>query len=499
LVFLASEAHSQVSATNLVEAQSGNTPFMEPENRFGFYNQLNVTYSPASFLLGVRFESDHNTENTFIYDEVTQRYAEWRDPHLRVRAGNFYTILGRGLIHRSFELPGVVLDTFGQRSRYTPSRDVDGILIEGSKGSFSARAFSGSPSGGTVSPGQATDRMPTHAGQSAGAEISAAPFRNARLGAIYGRFTSTGQRQFEYGSGFLDLDPLSLAGIRSVSLPVYAEYAREGASFGDWWTFATNDEEPHALYAGMNLIWGSAALSAEWKDYSAFRLGTNDPPSLVKEHSWPLLNRATHVLDADGEQGFQLEATWAHSKWGSMTANVTRSDGRLASRPARFEERYVEVHLAPSSQEQIEATLFYDDAQDGFQFTSDRRVYGGSLTLRLTESLSATLDFERLHAKRGFVLLDAFTDQFSSLSLARTEQATLSLIWEKSTDPEQRDPEAPLDPRHFVALVASVDLSERHEAVLFFGERRGGRACTAGTCYEVMPFKGAEVRLTSRF
>jgi len=35
--------------------------------------------------------------------------------------------------------------------------------------------------------------------------------------------------------------------------------------------------------------------------------------------------------------------------------------------------------------------------------------------------------------------------------------------------------------------------------VLFLGKRRGGLACTAGTCYQVQPFEGVELRLVSRF
>jgi hypothetical protein len=76
------------------------------------------------------------------------------------------------------------------------------------------------------------------------------------------------------------------------------------------------------------------------------------------------------------------------------------------------------------------------------------------------------------------------------------------VIWERSTDPLQEDPGDALvpgvQPRHFVAGVVSARLSERHQATLFAGERRGGRACTAGTCYEVLPFKGVELRLVSR-
>jgi hypothetical protein len=86
--------------------------------------------------------------------------------------------------------------------------------------------------------------------------------------------------------------------------------------------------------------------------------------------------------------------------------------------------------------------------------------------------------------------------------VARAGLGTLALSWERTTDPQEEDPEKsgtpPVDPRHFFSGTISAPLSGNHEIVLFAGERRGGRACTAGTCYEVLSFKGVELRLTSR-
>ena len=94
----------------------------------------------------------------------------------------------------------------------------------------------------------------------------------------------------------------------AASLPVYFEYAHQQRSVAQWFEFDRGGGSPHALYAATNLIAGPLAISAEWKDYQRFRLGTNDPPSLVREHTFALLNRATHVLMADDEHGFQVEA-----------------------------------------------------------------------------------------------------------------------------------------------------------------------------------------------
>ncbi|HZM28200.1 MAG TPA: hypothetical protein VFB89_12700, partial [Gemmatimonadales bacterium] len=76
----------------------------------------------------------------------------------------------------------------------------------------------------------------------------------------------------------------------------------------------------------------------------------------------------------------------------------------------------------------------------------------------------------------------------------------LGFAWDRTTDD--------LDPSwdfgrtgalHLVGWNASARIAERHEATLFLGKRRGGLACTAGTCYQVLPFEGAELRLVSRF
>src|SRR5262249_10925953 len=151
-----------------------------------------------------------------------------------VRVGSVTTILGRGLIHRSFEIPGVVLEETGFRTRYTPLRDVDGALAELERGPVSLRMLSGAPSEGTVS--LAKERIlgtPRHAGHIAGGQIVVALPRQARLGAGVLRSTggldpSTGlPRQHSVGTGFAEVDPLHAWRVAGVSLPTYVEYAQE--------------------------------------------------------------------------------------------------------------------------------------------------------------------------------------------------------------------------------------------------------------------------------
>jgi hypothetical protein len=501
LLTLARAAASQPAVTNLIEAQSGNVPFAEPRNRTDLYDQFQLEYGFGSGRAGLRFEQDHNSEDQFDYRALTQRWAEWSDPRLRVRVGNFYTILGRGLVHRSFELPGVVLDQPGVRSRYGPSRDVDGVLVDGRWGPVAGRAFGGTPNSGEFSaaPENELFGLERYVGTVSGGQLAATVWREARLGASYLRTSNGTATQRELGSAFVELDPLRLAGVEAVAFPFYVEYAQADRALGDAWKIRTGERDTFALYAGADLLAGNFTLSAEWKDYRQFRLGINDPPSLVREHPWTLLNRATHVLDATAERGYQLEGSWTELRWGTITVNLSRSDGG----GDRFDERYLELHAAPQGRA-WDATVFWDEGEDGFSFIADRRVLGAGATVRFRERWAVSADLEGARATRRLIGVPSpgFRDHLATLTVSRAAIGSVSAQWERSTDPEQEDPAllgGDVDPRTFLAGIVRATISAHHEATLFAGQRRGGRACTAGTCYEVQPFRGVELRLLSRF
>ena len=87
-----------------------------------------------------------------------------------------------------------------------------------------------------------------------------------------------------------------------------------------------------------------------------------------------------------------------------------------------------------------------------------------------------------------------------SLNVERADFGSAAVVWERTSDPLERS--VFTGGRRFLSLfswVLSARLTPRNEATLTAGKLRGGRACTAGTCYEVQPFDGAELRLVSRF
>jgi len=503
--------HAQVTGSSLIEAQVGNFPGQDPDNRQDLYGQINLEYGFAAGRFGGRFETNRASVEfpggAVPYEEIVQRFVDLSDDRFRLRVGNCYTILGRGLVHRSFELKGVILDQLGMRSRFGPSRDVDGVLAEADFGFGDVRLMSGSPAGGDMSPGALKSLdTPRHKGQIGGGQVTATLFREARAGVTYLR-NSFGGRDQELASGFLELDPLYVLGIEDIALPFYAEYAQIDGSFGDWWKFRHGEEAPHALYMSTNLLWGPVGLSAEWKDYSQFRLGTNDPPSLVREHGFALLNRSTHILDAELSVGYQLEANVVLTDWATVTGNLSRTDG---ARGTRFDEHYIELNAAPNGGHPWEATAFYDGGKDEIIGITERTTVGAQGSYTFFDRFSTTIDIQRQSGERAAIPLiinGAFViqpiryeDIYLSVNVARADFGSFGIVWQRTSDPA--DPsreELGTTPLHTFAAVISARISEQHEATLTAGQRRGGIACTAGTCYEVQPFEGVELRLVSRF
>ena len=111
-------ASAQVALRDLVVAQVGRSKLFQPVNRTALYHQLNLDATLGVVRFGLRYESDQNSERTNTYRVFTQRFAEAANQRLRIRAGNYYTILGRGLVQRAFELPDVVLEEPGVYARY---------------------------------------------------------------------------------------------------------------------------------------------------------------------------------------------------------------------------------------------------------------------------------------------------------------------------------------------------------------------------------------------
>jgi len=501
-----------VRADNLLQWQSGRDPTAEAASSVSLFDQFDLEYSRDALRAGVRLESFRpSRDEGFLparYDELTLKFAEWETGGLRLNLGNGFATLGRGLLFRAFELRGVVRDATFPPSQYVDSRSLDGAIVEFDRGPLSALAFSGEPVRFPDAPPGLVD-LPRRDGHVAGGHAALDVHRSLTIGAGYLRserqLVGVGPERDEYASADLtvrvaELAP-SLVADHEFDLQLYAEYA------GRAWNplqdgLETEATAPHAMYTATQLNWRRWGASFETKDYDAFALGWNDPPNLVPEMSQHLLNRMSHFLLADREDGHQLSVIGA-----LPGEHVLQFDSARARNEVNGLRRYRldALALGGNPLSPLHWEIFAARGRDEVEGLTDHRTVGCSLSRDLQAGLSVRVAAEFQRAERTtFDVVATFDNAYLSLGVDRAGLGTLALQAEYSDDPdEQDDPLTPgtieTKPRRWLGLFASAPLDRHHEATLFVGSRRGGTACTSGTCYVVPDFDGAELRLISRF
>ena len=507
----AAAAGGEVRAANLLLWQAGRDPRTESASQTGLFDQFDLEYGRGALRAGIRWESYRpSRDEGFLpasHDEITLKFAEWEGDGVRLTVGNGFATVGRGLLFRAFELRGVVRDAVFPASQYVDSRSLDGVIIAVDRGPVSALVFGGEPVRYPDTPPGVPD-LPRREGTVGGAHAAVALHPSLTLGAGYLRSERTPagspSELAEFASADLDLALAPLVPAladRDLDARFYAEYAgRAWDPFGDG--LDTDAGTPHALYTATQLSHGRWGASFETKDYDSFALGWNDPPNLVPEMSQHLLNRMSHFLLADGEKGHQVSVTGALPREWTLQFESARARNEVNGlRRYRLDS----LTLQGGAHDGLHWEAFAAVGRDEVEGISDHRTGGVSLGRDVGRGFSLRLAAERQRAERTtFDVVSEFDNTFVSLGLDRSGLGTLALQAEFSDDPDEMDDPLTFDvveaeSRTWLGLVASAPVTRHHEATLFVGSRRGGTACTSGTCYLVPDFEGAELRVLSRF
>ena len=138
--------------------------------------------------------------------------------------------------------------------------------------------------------------------------------------------------------------------------------------------FDLSENTPHALYLGLNWLYGAFGMSAEFKDYQDFLLEFNYPPSLVKEHKYLLLNRSTHRLIALDERGWQTEFFYRFENESGLNVNWAESVNNLYDNRYVFSEKFAE--LSYQLAENYDLKVFVDDGIESLFDIRDRYTAG---------------------------------------------------------------------------------------------------------------------------
>ena len=480
--------NAQFSASNIYDYELGNIPGFEPADLSTHYDQLNTFYQIKNIRLKLRLESFLTNDSKKNYTRPSQYSFAYQDKTWDLKIGHFNDIIGKGLLLRAYEIPGSIYEDQAYRVRYGFYRDITGFSGQFSTHRFFIKALRGQTLLNTLPP-TLPDSL-RHVDLVEGIE-TAIRFGKQKFGKAILRNQLQGTSE-TYGTVYL-------TGDLPANLNYYVEYARK-LNKDLVKNFGFNNLTDFAFYASLNFVYEQFGLSAEYKKYRHFFIGSgiSDPPTLVKEQSYKLLNRSTHVPDMNNESGYQLEAYYQFTSGVSLTVNHSMAVNHY-QKTYTFTEYFAEI-MVPASQTTWKA--FTDYSQDPFEFENNRYTYGISWERVNNHNVGFSVEGEHQWFRRVALNEPTAHNVLLQVQVSKSPAFTSGVVWEISTDRQVTDrPETfaiETSPRHFVGVNGSYTI-KNNTVSLFVGTRRGGPSCTSGICYNVLDFKGAELRFTSRF
>jgi len=488
--FFPIKSEAQVRVHSLSLARYGTLPRTNEDSNPSYYSDLLIEYRYKWFQAGLRGEGFNSPELSNGYDHISQRYAQFSYEWADVRVGNFYGVFGKGIILRSFELPGFIYESRVFRTQQRIFRDIDGLKVTLRPGPLEVTALGGTP----VDPLQPPENENRRTGDIVGTQVKLDLPGSVSIGTAYLEYETTFKSKLStYFASWTADRLLQNVGLEDLTLDVYGEYATD-KGYGKFAEFER--DSPHALYLSGNFTLNRIGGSFEYKDYRSFNFGINDPPPLIRENAEYLLNRATHVLDANAEQGIQMELYFSPTFNWRFIGNYSRARNDFSENfTPLFEERYLGAEYLGGS---WFVRAFVDDGKDELFSEVERFTTGIAPDYQLANGTTVGVDvqWQRIRRASPPAFDFDFTNFYTAVRVQNWHNFTFALGGERSTDPDVTDSEASKYFLNFSLIwkpIRQIDLQ------LFAGKRRGGTACDHGYCIEVLDFEGTELRMETRW
>ena len=468
---------AQFSGSNLLESQYGRLP-SDTNSIATVYDRAVLNYSYKKIKTGLTLEQFHSKNNGSSYIKPDQFSLQYSSDRFELKAGNFYETIGRGLLLRSYEIQGAIIEDLSYRSRHYFHRDILGLSSKLKLKNFNLGLISGRTLNNVFPPTFSKDDRRVDMITAVYSDYS---FNKQTVKASVLQLKNTGSTSY-YGM-------LSVSGILLPFLSYYTELAK---NVSDFRIMDFSGKSSYAFYSGLNLIFANLGLSAEYKNYKNFLIGTgiNEPPSLVKEHTYKVLNRSTHVLQPLNETGYQLEIFYNFPDLSKLTLNNTIAVNDF-NKKFVFQEYFAGYDFQAGGNH--DTKLFADFARDPFKGEENRLSAGLAVELVLRESSNI---IKTGYEFQTFTRYDEpVQNHVISAGYLFKSKFAFILTTELSNDPFLTDEKFIVWPGTDIRY----QINNKNTVQLCAGRRRGGPACNAGICYEVLDFYGIELRLKSRF
>ncbi|MFT6809887.1 MAG: hypothetical protein ACJA01_003129 [Saprospiraceae bacterium] len=465
--------NAQISISNFSEFQYGKLPDESADFFPSIYDRAEIDYRKKGFSISSTIEQYHTSFDGRSYFDLSQLTLGYKKKKWDIKLGNFYETLGRGLLMRSFEIPGALLEDIGFRSRNYFHRDLLGASVKYRTKKATFQIIRADVLNNVLPP--TFDRSERRTDLVTAVSSKVKYIKGQEAGVIFMRREQSNGQSQNYLSGLLNGSIVS-------GLDYYGEYATDLEN-GDY-----------ALYTGVSGYKGSFSFTTEYKKYNNFVLGAgiNEPPAGVKQQTYRVLNRSIHVSNPTNEEGYQIDLLYNLKNGTILNFNHALAVNQFGSNSFSFREYFFEVQSSLNAN--IDYKAFIDYSQDPFKGENDRLSIGLYSDIGINEKIRFLPEVEYQSFDRG---ADGLYNFNLLLGLNVSSKYFYSILGELTNDPFIiKDGQSK---RLYLGNTFRYKPNYKHTFQLFFGERRGGPQCSAGVCYEILDFKGVEVRWIGKF
>ena len=466
--------YSQLSGTNLAEFQFGKLPTEINDAFPSIYDRTVLNYRFNKFTAGVTLENYFTKFDDRNYASLSQYSLRYKHKKWDLKVGSLYETIGRGTLLRAFEVKGAILEDVGLRSRNYFHRDILGASAKYKTKKLAIQLMHGDILNNLIPPTNSIAERRKDRFTSLTTEYKYLKKHKAEL--TFFNFQMDETLANNYLNGILK-GPLPL------NLNYYIEYS----------TSITEDDQK-ALFAGFTGLVGALSYSIEYRNFKNFVIGSgiNEPPPAIKMQTYRMLNRSTHVSNPDSEDGYQVDLFYSFENGTVVNFNHALARNDFGNFSPLFQQYFLEVSSSFSNS--ADYKLYIDYSKDGLKSEPNRYSIGLYNDIKLSENIRILPEFELQQIER---FDETFSNQFYSLGFSYKSKLNFNFEIEITQDPFLIEEGS--DQLLYPGMNVRYKLNRKHTAQMFAGQRRGGPACSAGVCYEILDFKGVEFRLSSRF
>lgn len=477
IVTISIPLNAQLNGFNLLEYQAGTIPNDTTKNYSTLFNKFHLNYVNNNLLVFGRVESFYSPINERNYNKIAKYGAEYSDKGLTLKVGTLNETFARGLLLRSYEFPSAMLEDKGFRVRQSFNRD-----ILGAEGKYNSKHFSFS-----VLRGNPLFNLlpPTFPDKERRPDIVEAARGNVSW---FGQNFEVGFLRNIEKHTVSNYPWLSVNGTIAKNYSYFIAYTHKTNKLKEF--TKTSGLDSYGFYSSFGTSYNKLSFNLELKSYNNLVIGSgyNEPPALIKEHSYRLLNRSSHVLLPQNEKGWQFDVFYSFQDNSRINFNHSLAINEFAKK-FRYTSYYLEYFKPFNSQT---FKLFADYANDEFLQVKNRITSGGTYNIEIY-NFNTELQYEHQIYKWN----DKFiSNKVVSVEIGKSPIYSFGSTWEITNNPVQLLKEKS---RNWFGFYGRFKYSNNNNFMLFIGQRRGGPACTAGICYEVLDFEGAEIRWNVKF